>query len=288
VAWEQRASMSSVARSAVLLTILPVTQPLVVGRATSLRALPHPFTSFIPLRSPQAYEEVLEGVTSEQLTLIKWGSDDCRSCRAALRKINSVVTRWDAVHMRGRFFSMDLRRGGRSEARAAMFECFQRRNVTHMPYIELYVGTKLVHTLVVPPGGTAALDAALNESVGLVQRRRRSRVVWALRRRLRECQRELTRAQGSQADAKAGDETSERLRAELRALERRARLYRRISRSAPRHDLAKPRPDLVGVRREAQTPFGRGDVPGGWARSGDVEVLGARRGGDIGEHVWQA
>ena len=44
-----------------------------------------------------------------------------------------------------------------------MFDFFKERNVTHMPFIELYVGDQRVHSLVVPPSRTSFLRVALGD-----------------------------------------------------------------------------------------------------------------------------
>lgn len=155
------------------------------------------FNDFHPLASPEAYKELLDQKrTSDDITVIKWASDQCRTCRAAVPKIRGILKKWDEETPSppgASYYSVDLRR----DNSVTMLAFFKARNITLLPCIELYVGDELLHTLVVPPSRTAFLRNALGDVAGHVgdtrRRRERRRMLLALRQSRRQLVR-LSRA----------------------------------------------------------------------------------------------
>ena len=180
------APLSVMARTRVGLVVLAVHLPVHV---CALRTPPR-FSDFVPLTSPQAYTKLLTEVATDEITVIKWAADSCRTCRAAQPKIRSIMKRWDAdTPSAASFYSVDLR----TENKDLMFDFFKERNVTHMPFIELYVGDQRVHSLVVPPSRTSFLRVALGDAADFVRDGRRQRARRNLLLQLRESRQELSR-----------------------------------------------------------------------------------------------
>ena len=213
------------------------------------------FCDFHPLNSPEAYEELMEDRAADEITVVKWSSDSCRTCRAAQPKIRGVLKKWDDDVFRNAaasYYSVDLR----SDNKDVMFGFFKARNITHMPCIELYVGNELLQTLVVPPSRVAFLRNGLFDAldhVGAARRRRaRRRMLLDLRARkaalvkIRRARAKLQRRYQlgtlntpSQAalrerrksflgSLRALAAEREELLAETRRLERKRRLFRRL------------------------------------------------------------
>ena len=219
-------------------------------------AVPRPrarFYDFHPLNSPEEYEQLLADRAADEITVVKWAADSCRTCRAAIPKIRGVLKKWDdQLGPAASYYSVDLR----SDNKDVMFGFFKARNVTHMPCIELYVGSELLQTLIVPPSRVAYLKNALGDAVSHVgdtrRRRERRRLLLDLRAqknslvRLRLARAKLQRRyQLDKLDASSREALQERrksflgsLRAlaadrealivETRRLERKRRLFRRL------------------------------------------------------------
>ena len=102
------------------------------------------------------------------------------------------MKRWDADTPSGAsFYSVDLR----TENKDLMFDFFKERNVTHMPFIELYVGDQRVHSLVVPPSRVSFLRVALVEAADFVRDSQRQIARRNLLLQLRESKRALARVE---------------------------------------------------------------------------------------------
>ena len=131
------------------------------------------------LASPNDYKDLIASASSTDITVVKWAADYCRTCRAAAPKIRSLLKKFKTEQPNARFFSMDLK-AIKDSSQDEMVDYFQSRNVTKMPYIELYVGQELVQSLVVPPARVAFLRNALSDAASRFRSARRQR----FRRRL--------------------------------------------------------------------------------------------------------
>lgn len=65
--------------------------------------------SFAPLETPAAYEELLSGASNQSISVIKFVSASCRTCRAAEPKLDAVAKRWPGAS----FYSLVLVRNGK-------------------------------------------------------------------------------------------------------------------------------------------------------------------------------
>ena len=194
------------------------------------------FCDFHPLASPDAYTKLFVDASPDDITIIKWASDGCRTCRAAQPKIRSILKRWDEeAPSAAAFYSMDLRVSSKEGSDDGMFDFFKEKGVTHLPYIELYVGSELVHSLVVPPSRAAFLRNALTDVS----------TTWRDGRRQRERRRLLLGLRAARARLYALDEQRARERRRWAAMRSTERAGLSASRRAERRRL------LAGIRRLA-------------------------------------
>ena len=136
------------------------------------------FEDFCPITSIEDYEKCIGEAAQDDITIIKWVSEGCRTCRAAGPKIKSVVKRWsqDAIGHRTSFYAVELKKNYRDEALQQRWLDFCReREVKQLPYVELYLGGEQVQGLVVPPSRVSFLRVALTEAKDSVRARRRRR-----------------------------------------------------------------------------------------------------------------
>ena len=64
---------------------------------------------FAPLETPAAYEELLAGARNESISVIKFASAHCRTCRAAEPKLEAFAKRWPGAS----FHSLVLKKDGK-------------------------------------------------------------------------------------------------------------------------------------------------------------------------------
>ena len=64
---------------------------------------------FAPLETPAAYEELLAGASNESISVIKFVSAHCRTCRAAEPKLEAFAKRWPGAS----FHSLVLKKDGK-------------------------------------------------------------------------------------------------------------------------------------------------------------------------------
>ena len=137
--------LSVLLRLSVAVRLLPRTSMPRIGSSTM------PADFFARLSSPEAYLTLVETASPETISVVKWGSPACRTCRAAAAKLNSMTKQWPDAS----FYEME------AGTKGAMFEFFQEQNVTRMPFIEVYVGSDRVEALVVPPSRVQFVKNAL-------------------------------------------------------------------------------------------------------------------------------
>jgi hypothetical protein len=142
-------------------------------------SLADPSSEMRSLASPTEYQELLASAGADDITVIKWAADTCNTCRAAKPKIRSLLIKFRKKQPSAKFFSMDLK-AAKDDSKDEMKAFFQSRNVTKMPFMEVYVGRELVQSLVVPPARVAFLGTALGNAAGRLRVARRRRI----RRRL--------------------------------------------------------------------------------------------------------
>ena len=131
------------------------------------------------LAGPDEYESLLESVSDEEITVVKWTADYCRTCRAATPKIRGMFKRFFAQYPQASFYSMELTKDNNE-----MHAYFESRNVTRMPFVEVYVGQQLADSLVVPPSRVAFLGNALQAARRVASSRVQARRARRERRRL--------------------------------------------------------------------------------------------------------
>lgn len=131
-----------------------------------------PSTKFLSLSGPVAYHQTIDRADEESITVIKWGSNNCRACRAASAKLNGIAAEYSQRHFPEiGFYSMDL---GRSNS--DMLHFFEERNVTHLPYIEVYAGSTLLSAYIIPASRVDFLSNALQEAYRTAHTVRQRRV----------------------------------------------------------------------------------------------------------------
>ena len=64
---------------------------------------------FAPLETPAAYQELLAGASNESISVIKYVSASCRTCRAAEPKLDAFAKRWPGAS----FHSLVLLKNGK-------------------------------------------------------------------------------------------------------------------------------------------------------------------------------
>lgn len=64
---------------------------------------------FAPLETPAAYQELLAGASNESISVIKFVSASCRTCRAAEPKLEAFAKRWPGAS----FHSLVLMKNGK-------------------------------------------------------------------------------------------------------------------------------------------------------------------------------
>lgn len=132
------------------------------------------------LASPEDYIALLRAhrlpSASDDILIVKWSYDEmCRTCRAATPKIRSLLKRFQSSQPSAQFYAMDIQRG-----QETMIDFFKARNVTRMPFVEVYVGGELIESMVVPPSRVSFLRTALQQAADRLKSARRHRT----RRRL--------------------------------------------------------------------------------------------------------
>ena len=94
---------------------------------------------FAPLATPAAYEELLARVEPADVTVIKYQSPFCRSCRKPSALLEGLAEEWPQAA----FYTMDLVIDGKAAGRR-MKAFFKERHVTEIPHVEVYRGNVLV------------------------------------------------------------------------------------------------------------------------------------------------
>ena len=135
------------------------------GQATVMMAKvkgppPIPSRQFKALASPDEYESLLEKASPNDISIIKFQAPWCRTCRAAAPLLDRKAKKYPNAN----FFSIDLVRDGKA-AGERMNRFFQSRNATKMPYIEVYCGSSLIDTEVVPFNRIELFDQAIAMAV---------------------------------------------------------------------------------------------------------------------------
>lgn len=96
---------------------------------------------FQPLGSPANYTATLEAAPADAVSVIKWQASYCRTCRKTSPLLDRAAKQWPKAN----FYSMDLYRNGRA-AGERMNNFFKARNITMMPYVEVWLGNECVET----------------------------------------------------------------------------------------------------------------------------------------------
>jgi thiol-disulfide isomerase/thioredoxin len=140
-------------------------------------AAARPANSFLPLSGPAAYDCLFNNAEPQTITVVKFVAQGCRACRAATPKLAAIAKRWPDA----RFYSMELTRDADD-----MLAFFQARNITLMPFVEVYVGASRVDSIIVTPSRTNfvvnALAAARATQAAAARRAFRKRLVSKMRR----------------------------------------------------------------------------------------------------------
>ena len=145
---------------------------------------------FTPLDTPAAYQELISTVANDSISVIKFVSPTCRTCRTAAPLFDRVARRW---RWGANFYSLELvRKDGKGKAAGERMKRFYKsRGATDLPFVEVYVGDNLVESLVVPPSRMGVLYKAMASAQRRIRRlrwQRDRRSLLALLERARERQ----------------------------------------------------------------------------------------------------
>lgn len=115
---------------------------------------------FSALGSPANYTRLIESADPDSVTVIKFQAPHCRTCRATSPLLDRVAKQYPQAQ----FYSMDLVRNGKV-AGERMNAFFKDRGIKTMPYIEIYYGSKLIESEVVPPRALDRFEQGIREAV---------------------------------------------------------------------------------------------------------------------------
>ena len=108
---------------------------LSVGGATTPTA-----RTFTPLATPAAYESLLAEASPADVTIIKFQSPFCRSCRRPSKLLDDYEEQFGE---NAKFYSIDLVIDGKAAGRR-MKAFFKDRDVKEIPHIEVHRGNVLI------------------------------------------------------------------------------------------------------------------------------------------------
>ena len=95
--------------------------------------------SFSALATPNDYRELLANAAPSDVSVIKYQSPFCRSCRQPSQALDDLAQEWPQAS----FYTLDLLIDGKAAGRR-MKALFKERNVKEIPYVEVYRGSVLV------------------------------------------------------------------------------------------------------------------------------------------------
>ena len=148
----------------------PTSQPLRTSRITAAQE-----RYYTPLATPEEYAELLATACNDTVSVIRFTAPWCRTCMAARPKLDQVAKRWPDAS----FYSLELVRNGK-RAGERMNAFFKEQNAFELPHVEVYVGSRRVEALTLPPSRVELLQkslAALGETLlgSRLRRERRNR-----------------------------------------------------------------------------------------------------------------
>ena len=124
---------------------------------------PPPIVSrhFNVLATPADHATLLERAAPDEISVIKYQAPWCRTCRQTAPLLDRKAKKYakDASTSLS-FYSMDLVRDGKA-AGERMNTFFKAKNITSMPYVEVYCGGTLVDAEIVPSSAIDLFDKAL-------------------------------------------------------------------------------------------------------------------------------
>ena len=163
---------------------------------------------FTPLSTPAEFNEAIATASSDCISVVKYQAPWCRTCRATSplldRALDRVAERLPNRTGNVRLYSLELVRNGKA-AGERMNNFFKSRNITEMPYVELYMGRELIDSEVIPPTRLERFQQMLgqiqercSEQASAALRRQRALVLQLLRQR-----RDAERPQGKSGGTKS-------------------------------------------------------------------------------------
>jgi len=155
----------------------PPLTPLESSPAPLRKQSYRPPNGFLPLSGPAAYDRLFRDAEPSTITVVKFVAAGCRACRAATPKLASIAKKWPDA----RFYSMELTRDAEE-----IYGFFQARNISHMPFVEVFVGASCVDSIIVTPSRTnfviSALTAARSKRASMTRYAFRRKLVMRMRR----------------------------------------------------------------------------------------------------------
>ena len=95
--------------------------------------------SFSALATPNDYRELLANAAPSDVSVIKYQSPLCRSCRQPSQALDELAQEWPQAS----YYTLDLLIDGKAAGRR-MKALFKERSVKEIPYVEVYRGSVLV------------------------------------------------------------------------------------------------------------------------------------------------
>ncbi|KAL1526165.1 hypothetical protein AB1Y20_014893 [Prymnesium parvum] len=171
-------------RSAPLPRPLPLLLP---GRRRSPPPLAAVSERYRALQDPVALRDILAEAREDAISVVTYTAPWCRACKAFKAKVEYIANRRPMA----RFYRVELQRAGGEVGGEAgcepdtMRNFYASRNVTQMPFVEVYLGSNRLEALVLPPNRVRFLNVLLDEARAQLRRLRprlaRRRVLLALR-----------------------------------------------------------------------------------------------------------
>ena len=165
-----------------------IVSPPATARDAAWRAIPKRFR---PLPSPAALGAILDDASVDGISVVKYTAPWCRTCRAAEAKLGFIAKQ----HPTASFYELTVDKDG------PVRDDLKAREITQLPYVEVYVGRDLVEASTLSPSRAAWLRRMIDTA--RAQRRRARHVADLLelrqnRRRQAALLAELTQLQAQE------------------------------------------------------------------------------------------
>ena len=116
---------------------------IAVSSALTISARPAaPAATSLP--TPAAYAELLAAAGPDDVSIIRFGSPFCRTCREPSQLVDQLLDQYGST---ASLYSIELVQDGKAAGRR-MLKLFKEREVTAIPYLEVHRGDQCIHACV--------------------------------------------------------------------------------------------------------------------------------------------